>query len=358
MSLSGDTALTLGVSMASIVVELHPVYEADVLYNGDVDDNALYEHLRAPTTVVTNAVYQRHVDSALYLRGIEVASGANSVVGKGSGGCVYRGMWHGSTEVALKQTSEDTLTNEQFYKEAALCKDYRHPHVVQFFGLFVEPANACHFMVMEFMHNGSLDSYLASQTQCTWPVRRQMALDVCKGMIYLHECALIHRDLAARNVLVDATGKCKVADFGLSQTLNAHSDKLYCTLPENTMAAVRWTAPEALSTQRYSYASDVWSMGVLLWELATQCEHRYPYPQLARNSDVRCAVIDERQTMDGQQDWPPGWYQWMAACWRYEPSERCTMKELYAAMTPKTEASDACRFMSDVQPDHVYENVK
>jgi serine/threonine protein kinase len=101
----------------------------------------------------------------------------------------------------------------------------------------------------------------------------KMALEIADGMAYLESKNLVHRDLAARNCMVSSDYTIKIGDFGLSRVL---MNSRYYKAKTPFDQPVAWMAPEALSTGRYSSASDVFSFGVVLWEIATKCEVPYP----------------------------------------------------------------------------------
>ena len=148
-------------------------------------------------------------------------------------------------------------------------KKLRHPNIVQFMGACTKPPHLC--IVTQFVPRGSLFKMLhraqpGALANLDERRRLQMALDVCRGMNYLHTCRppVIHRDLKSPNLLVEKDMTIKVCDFGLSRVRHATilSAKSQAGTPE-------WTAPEVLQGQSCSEASDVYSFGVILWELST-----------------------------------------------------------------------------------------
>jgi len=198
------------------------------------------------------------------------------LVGRGSFGDVYKGVWNG-TVVAVKKLpfffselkKEDSAAFlDNFFKEAAMMKSLHHPNILQLFSLYLEPPDVC--LVMEYMSRGSLHKILHdSSIQLDWPIICKILLDTAKGMAYLHSCEpiVIHRDLKSHNLLIDENWNCKVCDFGLAKTLTSERITTSQMTPCGTPS---WTAPEVLRNERYSEKADVFSFGIVMWECITR----------------------------------------------------------------------------------------
>ncbi|XP_073109883.1 probable serine/threonine-protein kinase SIS8 isoform X2 [Elaeis guineensis] len=188
-------------------------------------------------------------------------------IGLGSFGEVYRGEWHG-TEVAVKkflhqEISSDAL--EEFRSEVRIMKRLRHPNVVLFMGAVTRVPNLS--IVTEFLPRGSLFRLIhRPNNQLDERRRLRMALDVARGMNYLHNCTpvIVHRDLKSPNLLVDKNWVVKVCDFGLSRM--KHNTFLSS---RSTAGTAEWMAPEVLRNEPSDEKCDVFSFGVILWELCT-----------------------------------------------------------------------------------------
>jgi len=178
-------------------------------------------------------------------------------------------------------------------------------------------------IVMELCERGSLGDYLKSQlrrgkSEC-WPVKFRMARDVSRGMAKIHASSILHLDLAARNVLLKADGTCKVADFGLAAA------GLYYQASASRPLAVRWMAPEVLAQEDATSASDVWSFGVFVYELANNAD-ALPYAALS-NAAVVAAVQEGRQ-LELMEDAPPVVGLIMHKCMSLDRHERPSFQEL------------------------------
>ncbi|KAF8358327.1 hypothetical protein PRIPAC_93322 [Pristionchus pacificus] len=195
-------------------------------------------------------------------------------LGEGAFGEVHKGILklrrcNKKIDVAIKLAKLDAMTKDQiqgFMKEARLMRDFDHPNVVRLYGVAAtqEPL----MLVMELASDGALDSYLKKHA-CTVQTKLTMILQAAWGIEYLHERPIIHRDLASRNCLY-GDGKVKISDFGLSREGRAYVMHKKCRLP------VRWLAPETLRQLQYSTKTDVWSYGIMCWEILNDGKEPYP----------------------------------------------------------------------------------
>lgn len=269
-------------------------------------------------------------------------------IGEGSFGRVYMARWR-ETTVAVKvlhRQSGDHLDDDDLpldpcpsagspdpilnalQKEAGIMASVRHPNVISYLGVCAEPA--C--IVTEYCSKGSLTDVLrrgrasvAHRTALDWPRRLNMAMDAAKGMLHLHLCdpPIIHRDLKSPNLLVDKHWKLKVCDFNLSRVMEES-----VVLSSMVASNPRWLAPEILAGLPYTVAADVYSFGIIMWELLT-----WEVPWHQQNTwQVHAMVTVEHLRPDIPADIAatPGstfggisaYLELMRACWAQSPDDR------------------------------------
>lgn len=238
----------------------------------------------------TDSVDQRrYIDPGNYLDLLELLSTFTSeiersktklkgLIGQGEFADVYKGTLKtqdGRDVVAVKvlRPGSSEKNQKDFLSEASIMGQFNHPNVIRLIGVVTQSRPM--MIITEFMESGSLDHFLkARDGQLTNLQLLGMARGVASGMVYLSGMNFIHRDLAARNVLVGENMSCKVSDFGLSRELaDDKPDSEYQT--QGGKIPVRWTAPEALQHRKFSSASDVWSFGILVWEIMSFSDRPY-----------------------------------------------------------------------------------
>ncbi|XP_065679663.1 ephrin type-A receptor 5 isoform X2 [Hydra vulgaris] len=196
------------------------------------------------------------------------------LLGSGEYGDVFLGHLCKSNEtklVAVKilKPNSEKRARDDFLSEAAILGQFVDPNVIKLEGIILK--NSSNMIVLEFMPNGSLDAYLQKhELEFSAAQLLGMSRGIASGMKYLSELGYIHRDLAARNILVDKHNTCKISDFGMSRVL---TNDIYDT--RGGKIPIRWTAPEAIQFKKFTTASDVWSFGILLWEIMSYGERPY-----------------------------------------------------------------------------------
>ncbi|KAG5022181.1 hypothetical protein JHK85_018523 [Glycine max] len=249
-------------------------------------------------------------------------------IGLGSYGEVYHGEWHG-TEIAVKRFLDQDISGEsleEFKTEVRIMKRLRHPNVVLFMGAVTRPPNLS--IVTEFLPRGSLYRLLhRPNSQLDERRRLKMALDTARGMNYLHNCTpvVVHRDLKSPNLLVDKNWVVKVCDFGLSRM--KHSTFLSS---RSTAGTAEWMAPEVLRNEPSNEKCDVYSFGVILWELSTL---QQPWGGM-NPMQVVGAVGFQHRRLDIPDDMDPAIADIIRKCWQTDPKLRPTFAEILAALKP------------------------
>uniref|UniRef100_A0A6Q2YMG4 Ephrin type-A receptor 7 n=1 Tax=Esox lucius TaxID=8010 RepID=A0A6Q2YMG4_ESOLU len=221
------------------------------------------------------------------------------------------------TSVAIKtlKVGYSEKQRRDFLCEASIMGQFDHPNVVHLEGVVTRGKPV--MIVIEYMENGSLDAFLRKHDgQFTVIQLVGMLRGIAAGMRYLSDMGYVHRDLAARNILVNSNLVCKVSDFGLSRVIDDDPEAVYTTT--GGKIPVRWTAMEAIQYRKFTSASDVWSYGIVMWEVMSYGER--PYWDMS-NQDV-IKAIEEGYRLPAPMDCPPGLHQLMLDCWQKERADR------------------------------------
>uniref|UniRef100_A0AAR2JV80 receptor protein-tyrosine kinase n=1 Tax=Pygocentrus nattereri TaxID=42514 RepID=A0AAR2JV80_PYGNA len=255
------------------------------------------------------------------------------VIGAGEFGEVCRGRLRipGKKEnyVAIK-TLKGGYTDKQrrdFLSEASIMGQFQHPNIIHLEGVITA---SCPAMILtEYMENGALDSFLRLNDGQFTPIQLVgMLRGIASGMKYLAEMSYVHRDLAARNILVNSNLVCKVSDFGLSRFLTENSSDPTYTSSLGGKIPIRWTAPEAIAFRKFTSASDVWSYGIVMWEVMSFGER--PYWDMS-NQDVINA-IEQDYRLPPPPECPAPLHQLMLDCWQRDRSSRPRFSHIVSAL--------------------------
>ncbi|XP_054003582.1 tyrosine-protein kinase Fer isoform X1 [Hylaeus anthracinus] len=252
-------------------------------------------------------------------------------IGRGNFGDVYKAQLKTcKTEVAVK-TCKVTLPDEQkrkFLQEGRILKQYDHPNIVKLIGICVQKQPI--MIVMELVPGGSLLTYLRKNASTiTQQEQLRMCKDAAAGMRYLESKYCIHRDLAARNCLVGYESIVKISDFGMSR-----EEEEYIVSDGMKQIPIKWTAPEALNFGKYTSLCDVWSYGVLMWEIFSKGGN--PYSGMS-NSQAR-EKIDAGYRMPAPENASDEIYRLMLRCWEYEPEKRPHFDQIYTVVETLSQA--------------------
>ncbi|XP_019368429.1 PREDICTED: ephrin type-B receptor 1 isoform X4 [Gavialis gangeticus] len=251
------------------------------------------------------------------------------VIGAGEFGEVYKGRLKLPSKreiyVAIKtlKAGYSEKQRRDFLSEASIMGQFDHPNIIRLEGVVTKSRPV--MIITEFMENGALDSFLRQNDgQFTVIQLVGMLRGIAAGMKYLAEMNYVHRDLAARNILVNSNLVCKVSDFGLSRYLQDDTSDPTYTSSLGGKIPVRWTAPEAIAYRKFTSASDVWSYGIVMWEVMSFGER--PYWDMS-NQDVINA-IEQDYRLPPPMDCPAALHQLMLDCWQKDRNTRPRFTEI------------------------------
>uniref|UniRef100_A0A8C1DAG3 Tyrosine-protein kinase n=1 Tax=Cyprinus carpio carpio TaxID=630221 RepID=A0A8C1DAG3_CYPCA len=238
---------------------------------------------------------------------------------------------------ALKQESGSNL-HDSWMKEIEILKSLYHNNIVKYKGCCTElgeQSGQVVQLIMEYLPLGSLREYIPKH-RLGIAQSLLFAQQICMGMDYLHSKRYIHRDLAARNVLVENEGVVKIGDFGLTKYIP--EGEIYYRVREDGDSPVFWYAIECLKESKFSFASDVWSFAVTLYEILTNCNHRQSPPSKffemmglvqGQMTVVKLiTLLEKNERLPCPRDCPREVYLLMEQCWDFNPGQRPSFSSL------------------------------
>nr|CAA42202.1 tryrosine kinase C truncated form [Gallus gallus] len=239
--------------------------------------------------------------------------------------------------VAVKALKDPTLAaRKDFQREAELLTNLQHEHIVKFYGVCGDGDPL--IMVFEYMKHGDLNKFLRAhgpdamilvdgqprqaKGELGLSQMLHIASQIASGMVYLASQHFVHRDLATRNCLVGANLLVKIGDFGMSRDVYSTD---YYRVGGHTMLPIRWMPPESIMYRKFTTESDVWSFGVILWEIFTY--GKQPWFQLSNTEVIEC--ITQGRVLERPRVCPKEVYDIMLGCCQREPQQRLNIKEIY-----------------------------
>uniref|UniRef100_A0A0E0IN43 non-specific serine/threonine protein kinase n=1 Tax=Oryza nivara TaxID=4536 RepID=A0A0E0IN43_ORYNI len=275
--------------------------------NMQIGENSAADHVEIPR----DGASEWEIDVKLLKFGNKVASG--------SYGDLYRGTYC-SQDVAIKVLKPERINADmqrEFAQEVYIMRKVRHKNVVQFIGACTKPPNLC--IVTEYMSGGSVYDYLHKHKGVfKLPALLGVVMDVSKGMSYLHQNNIIHRDLKTANLLMDENGTVKVADFGVARV------KAQSGVMTAETGTYRWMAPEVIEHKPYDHKADVFSFGILMWELLTG---KIPYEYLTP-LQAAVGVVQKGLRPTIPKNAHAKLSELLQKCWQQEPAERPDFSEI------------------------------
>ena len=269
----------------------------------------------------------------LYIKEDKITIGA--FIGEGGFARVCRGTWS-SRDVAVKQFFGNGLPDkimQQLTQEADIMLRLSHECLVELLGL-VDNASGIPWLLMEYYpHN--LYNFLRSSSAVTWDLRLRLTLDILRGLEYLHtrEPQIIHCDLKSANVLLTRGLNAKLADFGLSK-IKTHASASSSRAGSGFSGTVRFFSPEVMSGEKHSAASDIWAMGMVMFEIISS---ELPYAHIAHEV-ILINLITQSRLPELPEDREP------------HPGYEAIMKRCWASRQERPSAADLVVEMREIQP--------
>ncbi|RCV36118.1 hypothetical protein SEVIR_7G306100v4 [Setaria viridis] len=294
---------------------LHKALEASILRNeGSWSGGSSHSSAAERTLPFQVKGGEWEIDKRLLKMGGMIASG--------SCGDLYHGTYLGE-DVAIKVLRAEHLNKNvwnEFTQEVYILREVQHTNVVRFIGACTKPPQFC--IITEYMSGGSLYDFVHKHHNVlNLTTLLKFAVDVCRGMCYLHERGIIHRDLKTANLLMDKDHVVKVADFGVAR----FQDQGGIMTAET--GTYRWMAPEVINHQPYDNKADVFSFAIVLWELITS---KIPYDTM---TPLQAAVGVRQGLRPGlPKKAHPKLLDLMKRCWEADPSNRPVFPDILAEL--------------------------
>ncbi|XP_030745043.1 BDNF/NT-3 growth factors receptor-like [Sitophilus oryzae] len=256
-------------------------------------------------------------------------------LGEGCFGKVFKGELLKDADtrdiVAIKVLKDSATkeAEEDFFREVEIMSAFQHRNILSFVGVVPREGNVCPMMVFEYMEHGDLAGVLRSQHRWSAgsddspPTVPQLStedllgvsLQIAKGMEYLASQRFVHRDLACRNCLVAQGPVVKIADFGMSRDVYTCD---YYKIGGSRLLPVRWMSPESVVYGRFTLESDIWSFGIVLWEIYSYAKQ----PYYGHTNEEVVKLILEGIMLIPPERCPLLICELMKNCWKTEPKHR------------------------------------
>ncbi|GIY82248.1 NT-3 growth factor receptor [Caerostris darwini] len=252
-----------------------------------------------------------------------------------------------TTLVAVKTLKDTNFSDAKvdFEREAELLTNMQHDNIIKFYGVSTD--GEAPMMIFEYMEHGDLNNFLRDRSPNTEnsdtaghkyanlsiPDLIHISCQIAGGMDYLASQHFVHRDLATRNCLVADNLIVKIGDFGMSRDVYSTD---YYRVGRHNMLPIRWMAPESILYRKFTIESDIWSFGVVLWEIFSF--GKQPWYELS-NHEVIQQVTSEK-ILPRPPSCPEDIYHVMLECWKTRPQERTPMKIIHTQLQLLTTSRD------------------
>lgn len=274
-------------------------------------------------------------------------------LGVGSSATVYRGLWNGFQEVAIKVLTGKNVNASEFVQEMSTMAMFDlSENIVTLYGVVMQGQVS---LVMEFCERGSLYHVLMQNgLQLGWDRGLRLMLDASHGLQLLHSRNIVHRDVKSLNFLVTQDWRCKISDLGLARTANPEQEGL--ATQSGARGTILYCAPEVFQGMHYERSFDVYSFGIVLWEVLNRLvtgQYQRPYQEFANELRFDFQIVIQvtqnnlRPTIPGQS--PDVLAALVEECWNRDSNERPDMPEVCDVLQECVEdaTADMAAFLAD-----------
>ena len=312
----------------------NPLYAVNPL----TQDSTEYDGLKLPEFPRENIFYVK-----------DLGQGHFGVVVQAEAIGIEPGKEKSTVAIKVMKEGASTQTKKEFFREASLMHTFKHPNIVKLLGVCIGEEPLC--MIFEFMELGDLNQFLQQNTPkngtSLLSVQQLvcMSIDVASGLDYLAQNHFVHRDLATRNCLVTRDLHVKISDFGLSQDVYTTD---YFKMGDTELLPIRWMPPETILYAKFTVQSDIWSFGVVMWEIFSFGIQ--PYFSMTNEEVVQ--HVRNGNVMSCPERCPEDIYDLILDCWAMEPSERPTAGEVFAGLQRWSPDLSGVVANGDAQPSY------
>jgi serine/threonine protein kinase len=292
-----------------------------------IREDGTMHHKQTGVTIGTSGVSD--TNAQLRLNPADVQFDSKNVLGRGAGGSVVRAT-HVPTgnPLALKVVKlDDKGKRDQLINDiVALQTANSGPYLVKFYGAYIDAKSGCVHVALEFMDLGSLNDLCKLQQRAgispkvPEAILSLMTIQMLKGLEYLHANHCLHRDIKPHNVLMNSEGAVKLSDFGISKNLNNTMG-----ICDTFVGTSIYMSPERIMGKDYSYPADIWSMGVLVYELAAG---QHPFPVISSFPVLFDILLNQPEPRLKESEYSSELCDFVASCLQRDPSKRPPVSEL------------------------------
>ncbi|KAG0265368.1 hypothetical protein BGZ95_003331, partial [Linnemannia exigua] len=260
-----------------------------------------------------------------------------TILGSGTYGPVYEARWdHQQCAAKTLCLTQSDLHEQTIQREIEALQKLRHRHIIQFHRTYEQDDTI--YLIMELAERGTLAKAITKDGLLDWPTKARIAHEIARGLDYIHQESVLHRDLKSANVLLTGNMEVKLANFGLVKVRSTvNSSTSMSSAVGGLTGNIRWIAPELFDSPVYSTKSDVYAMGVVMWEMAANCTR--PYKNQDNEWQISMRVKDgHRETLP--DDTPAEYREWVERCWDQDINQRPDASEVILVQEEQEENGD------------------